>query len=56
LDNKKMLGLKADQRDEEIVKEIVKLLQGKGLNIDRTFRILEDVRSMLPFIAVLPPV
>lgn len=47
--------LKADQRDEETVKAIIKLLQEKEINIDRAFRILEDAQSILPFIAVLPP-
>ena len=53
---RRVLGLKADQRDEETVKAIIKLLQEKETNIDRAFRILEDARSMLLFIAVLPPV
>lgn len=53
--DRKTLGLKSDERDEETVKEIIKLLQKKEINIDRAFRILEDAQSMLPFIAVLPP-
>lgn len=38
--DRKALGLKADQRDEETVKAIIKLLQEKEINIDRAFRIL----------------
>ena len=53
--DRKALGLKADQRDEETVKAIIKLLQEKEINIDRAVRILEDAQSILPFIAVLPP-
>ncbi len=50
---RKTLGLSSDKEDEEIVKEIIKMLCEYELTIDRAFRILEDTRSMLPHVAKL---
>lgn len=50
---RKRLKLKASGKDEETVKEVVRLLVSKGLTIDRALVVLKDARSLLPFIAKL---
>lgn len=44
-------GLKSNESDYEIVYDIIKLFQEKGLTIDRAFRVLDDTRSTIPRIA-----
>ncbi len=50
---RRMLGLKSNKNDEEIVEEILKMLSKRELTIDRASRVLEDARKMLPILGKL---
>ena len=47
------LGLRSDEQDEELVKEIVKILCERKLSFDRASRVLADAQTMLPYMAKL---
>ena len=47
------LDLTSDEDDEEILKEIMEILCKQGLTVNRAFRVLEDARKMLPYMAKL---
>ncbi|MEY8412888.1 hypothetical protein AALB51_16845 [Lachnospiraceae bacterium 62-26] len=47
------LGLRSDEQDEELIKEIVKILRERELSFDRASRVLADAQAMLPYIAKL---
>lgn len=49
-------GLKADDKDEKTVIEIIKLIQDKELTVDRASRVLADAQTILPLFAKLPTV
>ncbi len=51
---RKKIGLKAKPEDDGIVREIIQLLAKKGITVDRAYKILKDVRTLLPRFAKLP--
>ncbi|MFG6367812.1 MAG: hypothetical protein K1W16_05205 [Lachnospiraceae bacterium] len=50
---RKQMGLKARPEDDEIVREIIRLLAQKGITVDRARNVLKDVRTLLPRLAKL---
>lgn len=50
---RRMLGLKSNKDDEEIIKEILKMLSKRELTIDRASRVLADAQKMLPILSKL---
>ena len=51
-----IIGLKADETDEEITKDILRVFRDKELTVDRASRVLEDAQVMLPLMAKLPAI
>lgn len=50
---KQRYNLKANSADEEIVLEMISFLKQKELTVDRSQKILEDARTLLPLITKL---
>lgn len=50
---KRILGLTSDPEDEELTKEILKILSKRELTVERASRILADAQKMLPFLGKL---
>lgn len=47
------LGLTSNKDDDEILKEIIKILCTHELTVDRASRVLMDAQKMLPYLAKL---
>lgn len=51
--NERYAFFASDPQDEEVIREIVKMLCERELTIDRASRILADAQKLLPFVAKL---
>lgn len=52
--DRKLMGLKAMPEDDGIVREILQLFAKKRITVDRAYKVLKDVRTLLPRLANLP--